>query len=186
MRKKVAVMMAQGFEPVEVVAPVDAMRRAGLDVTCVSVMPTEPVSGGQDIVLMPDANLEGVDLSSFDALVVPGGSEGVQNLLRCTELLEVLPLYASGEGGRHLASICAGPMVLNKAGVLAGRKVTCYPGCQEGFPEGSYQGVIGVVEDGNLITASGPGQALSLGRAIIKALCGEETAHSVMAGMLVE
>ena len=186
MGKKVAVMMAQGFEPVEVVAPVDAMRRAGLDVACVSIMPTQPVNGAQDVAVAPDADLDGVDLASFDALVVPGGSEGVQNLLGCTRLLEVLPLYASGEGGRCLAAICAGPMVLNKAGVLVGRKVTCYPGCQEGFPEGSYQDVIGVVEDGNLITASGPGQALAFGRAIIKALCGEETAHDAMAGMLAE
>lgn len=186
MRKKVAVMLAQGFEPMEVVSPVDAMRRAGLDVTCVSIMPTEPVTGGQDIAVMADANLDGVNLGAFDAIVVPGGSEGVQNLLGCSELLEVLPLYASGKDGRHLASICAGPMVLNKAGVLAGRKVTCYPGCQEGFPEGSYQGVVGVVRDGNLITASGPGQALDFGVAIVEALCGRETADSVASGMLAK
>ena len=186
MSKKVAIMVAEGFEPVEVVAPVDALRRAGAEVTCVSIMPTAPVTGAQGVALEPDANLDGVDLESFDMLVVPGGSGGVQNLMGCERLLAALPAYADPAGGKLLGSICAGPMVLNKAGVLEGRKVTCYPGCEEGFPAGSYQGVIGVVRDGNLVTASGPGQALAFGGALVEALFGKEAADTVMAGMLAK
>lgn len=185
MAKKVAILMAEGFEPVELTAPADVLRRAGAEVTCVSVTPTALVEGAHGLILVPDANLDAVDLSDFDMLVVPGGSVGVQNLLGCEPLLQAIPAYAAGEGGRLLAAICAGPMVLDAAGVLEGRKVTCYPGCEEGFPEGAYQGVIGVVRDGNLVTASGPGQAIAFGLTLAEALCGKEAADEVASGMLL-
>lgn len=185
MAKKVAVMMAEGFEPLELVAPVDALRRAGAEVACVSVAAAGAVAGAHGISVAADTVLDDVDLGSFDMLVIPGGSLGVHNLLGCDRLLKAIPAYAE-RSDKYLAAICAGPMVLDAAGVLEGRRVTCYPGCEEGFPEGSYQGVVGVVRDGNLITASGPGQALELGVALVEALYGEEAARDVAGGMLAK
>ena len=75
--------------------------------------------------------------------------------------------------------------MLNELGLLEGRKVTCYPGCEEGFPQGVYLTGQSVVVDDNLITASGPGQALEFGIAIVRALCGDDVADQVASSMLI-
>ena len=126
---------------------------------------------------------ENMDLSTFDAIVIPGGGLGVDNLKKSDKLSKAL--VESMAIGRHVAAICAGPTVLNELGLLEGRKVTCYPGCEEGFPQGVYLTGQSVVVDDNLITASGPGQALEFGIAIVRALCGDDVADQVASSMLI-
>lgn len=183
MSKKVAVMLGEGFEPIEAIAPVDCMRRAGIEVELVSVMPSVQVKSAQGIVVEAEALDENMDLSTFDAIVIPGGGLGVDNLKKSDKLSKAL--VESMAVGRHVAAICAGPTVLNELGLLEGRKVTCYPGCEEGFPQGVYLPGQSVVVDENLITASGPGQALEFGIAIVRALCGDDVADQVASSMLV-
>lgn len=182
MAKKVAMMLGEGFEPIEVIAPIDCMRRAGLEVALVSVMPSVQVKSAQDIMVTADALDENMDLDAFDMIVVPGGSLGVENLKKSAKLAAALEQAFADD--KHVASICAGPTVLNGLGLLEGRKATCYPGCEEGFPQGVYQPGYGVVVDGNLITASGPGQAIAFGIAIVEALCGKGVADEVASGLL--
>lgn len=184
MAVKVAVMLGDGFEPVEAIAPIDCMRRAGINASAVSVMESKDVLAAQDIKVVADAQVDEVDLVGFDCIVVPGGSVGVENLKASKPLADALRLFM--EQNRHVAAICAGPTVLNELGLLEGRKATCYPGCEAGFPEGVYQNLSGVVVDGNLITASGPGQALDFGIAVTKALCGDTVADDVASGMLIK
>lgn len=181
---KLAMMLGDGFEPLEAVAPIDALRRGGVEVTLVSVMPTCEVVAAQGIPLRADITVGEADLMAFDAICLPGGEGGVANLKACTELEEVLPAFMDDDA-RTVMSICAGPTVLNAWGLLSGRAVTCYPGCEEGFPPEAYQGQ-GVVVDGNLITASGPGYALAFGLASLRRLAGDETADRVAADMLAE
>lgn len=183
MSVRLAVMLADGAEPLEVVAPVDAWRRGGIEVTCVSIMDAKAVEAAQGMKLEADALLSDVDLMSFDALFVPGGSVGVENLLQCDALADSLRAFMAQ--GKHVLAICAGPMVLNAAGVLEGRRVTCYPGCETGFPTGSYVDDAGVIVDGNLITAAGPAYALSLGIAGLEAMTTQAEAKEVAEGMLV-
>lgn len=181
--KKVAMMVADGSEPVEVVAPVDVLRRGGAEVTLVSVMGRLDIAAAHGIALRADALIDDVDLDGYDMVVVPGGSVGVENLGKSERLAEALRRFAADD--RPIGAICAGPTILASLGLLDGRKATCYPGCQAGFPEGAYQDVLGVVEDGNIITASGPGQALPFGVALLRSLFGDAIASDVASGMLM-
>ncbi len=181
--KKVAVLWGDGFEPVEGIAPADVLRRGGVKVTTVSVMEGRTVEAAHGVTVVADAQLSEVDLAAFDMLVLPGGSLGVENLSACVPLREALISFARQD--RPIAAICAAPMLLAELGLLEGRRATCYPGCEEGFPAGAYQAGPGVVADGNLVTASGPGQAVDFGLAILRHLSGDEAARAVVAGMLV-
>ena len=182
--KKVAVMFGDGFEPVEAVAPVDVLRRGGVEVTTVSVMSDRLVTAAQGVPVMADAQVEDIVFDDFDMIVAPGGTGGVQNLSKCRPLLDALKDFAAQ--GKPIGSICAGPTILADLQLLGGRRATCYPGCQANFPEGVYQDVYDVVRDGNLVTASGPGQALAFGVELLRALMGDKVAEDVAKGMLLE
>lgn len=182
MAKTVAVMLGQGFEPLEVVAPVDALRRGGVEATLVSVMDSKEVKSAQDITMHADVMLDDINLMDFDMIMVPGGSEGVENLKKSPLLMEALKSFMAE--GRPVSAICAGPTVLAAADVLEGHKATCYPGCETVFPAGVYVKQP-VVEDGNLITSEGPGTALRFGIAVLGSIMGKQVADEVAAGMLV-
>lgn len=183
MSDTVAVMLGDGFEPVEVVAPVDVLRRGGVDVTLVSVMGKLDVQSAQDITIVADKLVEDVDLASFTMVIVPGGSGGVENLGKCDVLAKNLRERMKSD--RLVGSICAGPTILANLGLLEGRKAVCYPGCESVFPSGVYQPNLDVCVDGNLITATGPGTALPFGRMLLHVLKGEKTADDVAKGMLL-
>lgn len=184
MSEKVAIMLADGFEPVEVTAPIDCLRRAGIEVDSVSIMPGLNVESAQNIEYIADKLLDDVDLNDYDALIVPGGSVGVENLKKCRKLSEALGNFFNED--KVVASICAGPLVLNAFGLLEGRHATCYPGCEADFPSGVYVPLEDVVIDGNLITSKGPGTALDFGIEIVRKLADEDTAEEVARGMLVK
>lgn len=182
MSKKAAIFVANGTEPIEAMAPADALVRGGVDVDFVSVMQGTNVNLAQNIKMEADIVEDGFDPSGYDMIVIPGGSVGVDNLAKSGIVADALRKFM-GEG-RKVSSICAGPTILANMGLLEGYKATCYPGCQTNFPEGCYQDVRGVVVDRNLVTASGPGQALEFGIAMLRSLMGDEVADSVKAGML--
>lgn len=183
MAKSVVVFLADGCEPLEVVAPVDALRRGGVDVVLASVKDDLAVRAAQAVTLQADAPLSALDLTGFDMAVVPGGSVGVENLAKCEPLAAALRAFMAE--GRLVASICAGPTILADLGLLEGRTATCYPGCEGGFPAGAYVGGPTVHRDGNLVTASGPGQALDFGVAALRALAGDAVADQVAKDMLI-
>lgn len=182
--KKVAMMVADGSEPIEVMAPVDALRRGGVEVQLVSVMGRLDVTLAHDLTTKADVVVEEAAFDEFDMIVVPGGSVGVDNLGKSGLLAEALQKFMTCD--KLIGSICAGPTILASLGLLDGKRATCYPGCETDFPKGSYQNVIGVVEDGNLITASGPAQALPFGIALLRALAGDQAADDTAAGMLLK
>ena len=175
-------MLGDGFEPVEVVAPVDVLRRGGVDVTLVSVMGRKEVTSAQDIKMVADALVEDVDLDLFTMVVVPGGSVGVENLGKCDKLAE--SLRDRMKANKLVGSICAGPTILANLDLLQDHKAVCYPGCETNFPAGVYQPNVDVCIDKNLITATGPATALPFGRALLEALKSEKDASEVASGML--
>lgn len=183
MATAVAVMLGDGFEPVEAIAPVDILRRGGVEVTTVSVMGRSEVKGAQGITVEADALVEAVDLGSFTMVDVPGGGGGVENLGKCDALSR--DLRERMKTDRLVAAICAGPTILAKLGLLEGRKAVCYPGCETDFPAGTYQEGLDVCIDGNLITATGPGTAMAFGLALLHGLEGESTAQAVASAMLL-
>ncbi len=177
---KIFVFLADGFETVEALAPVDVMRRAGLEVETVSIMESRNVVSAQGVTVVADALFGECDFSHGVAFVLPGGGVGTDNLSACEPLRELLK--AVNEENGLLAAICAAPMVLGRTGLLAGRKATCYPGC-EGDLFGATYTAVPVQEDGNIITACGPGASFDFGFAIVKRFCGAEVVETLRSQM---
>ena len=184
MSKSVVVFLADGCEPLEVVAPTDVLRRGGVEVVLASIKDDLAIRAAHGVTLVADAPLSALDLTGFALAVVPGGSVGVDNLGKNARVMAELTRRM--EAAEPVAAICAGPVLLARAGLLNGRKATCYPSCEEGWPAGVYQADAAVCVDGNLITATGPGTALPFGIQLLRMLAGDNAADTVAAGMLVK
>lgn len=178
---KVAILLADGFETVEALAPADVLRRGGQDVSLVTINKTPHVTSGHRIGVEADATLDTYDFSDCDLVVLPGGLPGTPNL-RANE--RVCELAREFMASRKLGAICAAPSILAELGLLEGRTATCYPGCDGAFPVGVRPEALGVYRDGNLVTASGPAYGIEFGLALLRELAGDEAADRVAAGML--
>jgi 4-methyl-5(b-hydroxyethyl)-thiazole monophosphate biosynthesis len=170
--------MADGFEEIETVTPVDLLRRAGVEVVMASLH-CRVVTGRCGIRIETDAVLGDELPASFDLLMIPGGpavgelrSDGRAALLARDFV----------RAGKTVAAICAGPLVLNDAGLLLGRKFTAHSAVRDELP-GCL--AVRVVVDGSLITSRGAGTALDFGLALVECLVGEAVAERVAAEILV-
>lgn len=177
---KIFLFLADGFETVEALAPVDVMRRAGLDVVTVSIMGRKEVLSAQNVTVVADALFEDAAFESGDGFVLPGGSVGTDNL-SAYEPLRAL-LKESFAQGRLVAAICAAPMVLGRIGILQGKRATCYPGC-EGDLSGALYTAAAVEKDGNIITGCGPGASFDFGFAVVEYFCGSEVVGTLRSQM---
>ena len=175
------VFLATGFEDIEALAPLDIMRRAGLDVATVSITGEDLVASSHGVAVRADRLLSDVDWEAADMLVLPGGLPGSTNLDACTKLTEsILRPHAEGKA---LAAICAAPMVFGHLGILKGRRATCYPGVETELEGAEYTG--GIVEkDGNIITGKGPGASFEFGYAIVEHFLGEGASEGLRKGMI--
>lgn len=181
--KKACVLLADGFEEVEAVTPIDYLRRAGIEVTIVGVTGAK-VNGAHGIGIFVDAVLDHVH-GDFDAVIVPGGSNGAKNIAENHIATGLIKAHFSK--GKVVAAICAAPAVVLDAacGILEGKKFTCYPGMESGVRGGRFtEGK--VVIDGNLITSRGPATAGDFALALVSALAGEASAHNVASGVLMK
>lgn len=178
---KVYLFLADGFETVEALAPVDVMRRAGIEVLTVSVMGRREVLSAQDVPVLADVLYSDVCFADAEALVLPGGSVGTENMSAHAELCALLKSEAA-KGEILLAAICAAPMVLGRCGILEGKRATCYPGC-EGDLFGAEYTAAAVERDGKIITACGPGASFDFGFAIVEHFCGAETVEVMRSQM---
>ena len=176
--KKVAVMLATGFEEGESLFVVDIIRRGGF--TCDSVsIEGEQVTGARDITVVADQVFDG-SLEGYDMVVLPGGMPGAANLARDGRL--VAAIRERFDAGAVIASICAGPMSLDAAGLLDGRRFTCFPTRKDEIGKaGTWVDEL-VVRDGNVITSQGPGTTLHFAYALVDALGGD--GKSLSDGML--
>lgn len=178
----VAILLADGCEPIEALAPADVLRRGGVEVCLVSINDTTRVDAAHGISVVADDTLAAHDFSGCDLVVLPGGMPGTTNLRANDRVCELARDFMAG---RKLGAICAAPSILAELGLLEGRVATCYPGCEGAFPEGVRPEELGVYTDGNLVTASGPGFAVEFGLELLALLEGDEAAERVAAGMLV-
>ncbi|MDR3342500.1 MAG: DJ-1/PfpI family protein [Treponema sp.] len=193
MSKKAIVFFAEGFEEVEAITPIDYLRRAGIEVTTVSVGVTSSaanaVKGAHGIPVMADTSLtvlagEGrLNGASWDAVLLPGGIPGAPNLAASGEVGQFLKDMAGA--GKLVTAICASPaMVLFPLGLLKGRCFTGYPGTEKEVSGAQWtEGT--VVIDGNIITSRGPGTAAAWAIAIIRKLLDEGAAKTIGAGVLL-
>ena len=175
--------LADGFETVEALAPADVMRRAGINVVTVSIMGRKTVSSAHGINVEADTLFGDSDYSDADALVLPGGSQGTENL-SAFEPLRTL-LAQTCEAGRIIAAICAAPMVFGRIGLLAGRRATCYPGCEADMGSAIMEENKAYVVDGKIITGTSAGCAIPFGLALVTALKGSQTAEEVATQIVI-
>ena len=134
---KVYEFLANGFEEIEGLAPVDILRRGGVDIKTVSVTGTEWVETSHGVTIKADLKFE--DIASFedaDMLMIPGGMPGSTNLNEYEGVRQAL--IAQHKAGKRIGAICAAPMVLASTGILEGKKATCYPGFEQYFGENTH------------------------------------------------
>lgn len=178
------VFLANGFEEVEALAPIDLLRRASFEVTTVSITEHLAVIGSHNIPVIADTTIDAIgDFSNADLLVLPGGMPGTKNLAACERLTDLLT--AQAKAGKPIAAICAAPSVLGSLGILEGKEAICYPGF-EGALKGACISDKRVVRDGNILTAAGAGVAVEFGLAAIEMLADAEKAAAIRKAILAD
>jgi len=175
MAPKVLVLLAQGCEELEAVTCVDLLRRAEIDVVTAG-LDDQPVTASRGVTLAPDCALDEALEDEYDMVVLPGGLPGADHLAADPRVIDLVQRMAAA--GKFTCAICAAPTVLAKAGVLAGKRATCYPGCLENAPDVTCTGEA-VVRDGIVITSRGPGTAMDFALALVEALVGKEKRDTV-------
>ena len=181
MSKAVAVVvLAEGFEEIEAVTPIDVLRRAGAEVT-VAGLEDGPVLGSRGVRIVPDTPLADVASVEYDLVVLPGGMPGATNLRKDPRVVEIVRRTLAAN--RTVGAICAAPaVILDSCGVLAGRRATCHPALADRMVEGELTNER-VTVDGNVITSMGPGTAMEFALALVSALYGDAKAEEVNAPM---
>lgn len=175
--KTVYVFLADGFEEIEALAPVDLLRRAEVNVVTVGVT-GKTVTGSHGIAVVADAEGKDFVLPEDAVMVVlPGGGLGTENLGKSPMVQEVL--QKAQQSGLWIAAICAAPTVLHKYGLLDKKKATVFPAMQAEMPNSLVSGNA-VERDGNIITARAAGVALEFSHALITAVCSREKADAVV------
>ncbi len=175
------IFLAEGFEEVEALAPLDILRRAGVGVRLVSVTGDPVVCGTHGVNVFADALMEDVDFDDAEVLMLPGGLPGATNLDACEPLRKVLMEHH--HAGKTLAAICAAPLVLGHLGLLRGVKATCYPGFEGEMTGADYTAAL-VERDGQFITGKGPGAAMEFGYTMLESLGKKEEAEQLREGMM--
>ena len=182
---KVYEFLANGFEEIEGLAPVDILRRGGVDIKTVSVTGTEWVETSHGVTIKADLKFE--DIASFedaDMLMIPGGMPGSTNLNEHEGVRQAL--IAQHKAGKRIGAICAAPMVLASTGILEGKKATCYPGFEQYFDENTEYPATLFQEDGNVITGEGPAATLPYAYKILSYFVSKETVAALQDGMMYD
>jgi 4-methyl-5(b-hydroxyethyl)-thiazole monophosphate biosynthesis len=179
MKKRVLCLLFTGFEEIEAIAPVDLLRRAGVEVIVASLTGEKLVTGRCEITVQADASLADVAEQEFDLLLIPGGP-GVKALRADGRAAKLAQAFA--QIGKPVAAICAAPTVLMDAGLLACKRFTSHAGVLPELPESLV--LERVVEDGGIITSRGAATAVDFGLALVRRLCGEAAASEVAQGIM--
>ena len=178
----VYILLGTGFEEMEALAPLDLLRRAGIDVLTVGIN-GKTVYGGHRIGIEADITLEEMDLTALDMIIVPGGLGGVASVRASRAAMDALTF--AWENDKFVAAICAGPTVLADLGIPDGRKATCFPGCEPQMGSAHMVPDAAVVRDGRLITGTSAGCAIPFALALIAALKGQEEADRIAAQIVI-
>ncbi len=177
MNKRVLCLLIDGLEEIETITPVDLLRRAGAEVVIAS-LGNKTAIGRCGIRVEADALLDDVEAANFDLLLIPGGP-GVGGLRKDGRAAALAKNFA--QAGKPVAAICAAPLVLMDAGLLAGKRFTAYQSVRAELGGGEDERV---VVDGDLITSRGAGTALDFALAVVKHLFGKDAADKVAAEIM--
>lgn len=182
--KKVAVLLAEGFEEIEALTVVDILRRAAIHCDCVSISDKKEIKGAHDIIIKSDKNIS-EEILSYDMIVLPGGVLGAENLSNSETVLHTIRLFMKNDE-KYVAAICASPaVVLSKIDLIKEKNITSYPGkdYEEMLKNANYKNET-VVQDGNLITSRGPATTMAFAYKLVDVL-GKDSSK-LKKGMLYE
>ena len=172
----VYMLLGTGFEETEAIAPLDLLRRAGVEVMTVGVN-GKIIYGSHKIGVEADIELSELDLTNVDMIILPGGLGGVASVRASQGAMNALKF--AWDNGKFVAAICAGPTVLADLGITDGKNATCYPGCEGGMGSAHMIPGAAAVQDGRLITGTSAGCAIPFGLQLIAALKGKEAAEAI-------
>ena len=182
--KKILLLLAEGFEEIEALTPVDYMRRMDIVVDTCSINKGKKVIGAHNIMVEADKVLDEIGSSEgYDGLIIPGGLPGATNLRDNNRVIELVKEFHGKE--KLIGAICAGPIVLEQAGILEGKEVTSYPGFEDQLKDSIYKEKI-VVQDGNIITGRGPAVAVYFSLELIENLIGKEKVEELRKDILLD
>jgi 4-methyl-5(b-hydroxyethyl)-thiazole monophosphate biosynthesis len=165
--------IADGFEEIEATTTIDILRRGGINVTTAGLQGTI-VRGARGVKLITDIKMDDVNFDKFDGMILVGGDPGWRNLSLSKKIMDAIQKYHGSR--KTLAAICAAPCILAKAGVLADRKATVYPGMERDIPRPRNDRVL---VDGHIITSQGPGTAVDFALKIVEMAAGKDKASKV-------
>ena len=178
---RIGIFMADGCEEIEGLTVVDIARRAGIEITMISITGNKEVTSSHKVTFLADACKDNVDYTALDGIVLPGGMPGTLNLGADDTVNRVICEFAAE--GKLVAAICAAPSVLGQAGLLEGRHATCHPGFEEKLT-GADTTEEEVCCDGNIITSRGMGTAIPFALEIVRYFADDETVEHVKKGLV--
>ena len=172
----VYMLLGTGFEETEAIAPLDLLRRAGVEVLTVGLN-GKTIYGSHKIGIEADIEIGQMDLTNLEMIVLPGGLGGVASIRASREALDAIRF--AYENNKFVAAICAGPTVLAELGITQGCQAVCYPGCEAQMGSARILPDAPCVQDGRVITGASAGCAVAFGLALVRALKGPEAADRV-------
>jgi len=178
----VYMLLGTGFEETEAIAPLDLLRRAGVEILTVGIN-GKTVYGSHKIGVEADIELGEVDLTNLEMVILPGGLGGVASIRASKEAMDIVRF--AYENNKFTCAICAGPTVLADLGIVDGKKATCYPGCESGMGNAIMQENAASVIDGNVVTGTSAGCAVPFGLSLIEVLKGKEEAERIVKQIVI-
>lgn len=178
----VTVFLAEGFEEIEAITPIDILRRGGVELRTCSITASKVVTGAHGVPFTADTLLDEL-CDDEDVIVLPGGMPGTLNLRACAKLDERIRKHHA-KGGL-LAAICAAPTVFGEMGLLQNETATCYPGMEEGLHCKAVSKEKSVLS-GRILTSRGAGTAADFAFHLLALLKGKEVSEKLARGMCYE
>ena len=172
---KIAILLADGFEELEALTPIDILRRAGAEVDTIAIK-NSTVCGAHGIKVIADILADEADVNAYGAVIFPGGMPGAKNLDESPFTDKIIDSVL--KRGGHLAAICAAPLVLGHRGILKGKKATCFPGFENEL-YGAVKIDRNVVTDANVTTASGMPAAMDFAKELTALLVSDEAVNKI-------
>ncbi len=182
MTKKAIILFAPGFEEVEALTPADVLRRAGMEVNLISIIPSKEVTGAHNITVTCDGLFEDHPWDDQDIVILPGGMPGAKHLMEHQGVAQLLRKF--NENKKWIAAICAAPMILGEMGFLKERKATCFPGFEHHL-KGAHHYPVPAITDGHIITGRGIGAAMEFSLEIVTQLFSSDMAAEMREKMVV-
>ncbi len=173
--KKVAIFLAEGFEILEAMGPVDILRRGKIQIDMISINSEKKVNSSQGIFIEADKLFSEIDYQNYDMIILPGGYPGFVNLGENKKVLEAVEYFA--KENKFIGAICGAPTVLKKSGLLEEREFVCHSSVVAEINSLKYKKNTDVVTDKNLITATGAGHSLEFGFALLEILNPSEVSN---------